>query len=391
LLSTTSVLSSSLGIATVPKKVGWPEVNVPSDSLRLDVSNSSYIVQMSVTEITRAANLSRATLISVPFRAECQRRRDEGKVIVRVQRRLFGGVLTLALLLGCAVPAEATTHGGKAKTPATLYGAASDKTTSAQSQFYASMTTSPVISVVSKRAITLATTYTEFAKALAHIHWQGKAKKDSRTFESYLRTFSQFLLTIKLQTPSTMSSWSDQLTAIGNAGHKPFDALSEDLGSKARASTPVRGTPGVGSTTTKPSSPKVTTPPVTAPPVTAPPVTAPPVTAPPVTTPPAPALNQNAVQDAESYLSTEPGFSQQGLINQLSGPGGDGFSVADATAAVDSLNVNWNAQAVDDANNYNSTVGGFSCSGMIQQLSGPGGDGFTVAQATYGATQAGDC
>ena len=313
---------------------------------------------------------------------------------MKVQRLLIGILVTLTLPIGGAVSAGATTHGGKAKTPAALYVAASDKTTSPQSQFYASMTTSPVLSVVSKRAITLATTYTEFAKALAHIHWQGKAKKDSRNFETYLRTFSQFLLTIKLQTSSTMSSWSDQLTAIGNAGHKPFDALSEDLGFKARASTPVRGTPGVGSTTTEPPSPKVTTPPATEPPVTAPPVTTPRVTTPPVTTPPAPVLTQqqqNAVQDAENYLSTEPGFSQQGLINQLSGPGGDGFSVVDATAAVDSLNVNWNAQAVDDANNYNSTVGGFSCSGMIQQLSGPGGDGFTVAQATYGATQAGDC
>jgi hypothetical protein len=114
----------------------------------------------------------------------------------------------------------------------------------------------------------------------------------------------------------------------------------------------------------------------------------------PAPTPTGPTLTQqqkHAVQDAESYLSTEPGFSQQGLINQLSGPGGDGFSVADATAAVDSLTVNWNAQAVDDAKNYNNTEGGFSCSGMIQQLSGPGGDGFTVAQATYGAQQAGDC
>jgi type IV secretory pathway VirB10-like protein len=149
---------------------------------------------------------------------------------------------------------------------------------------------------------------------------------------------------------------------------------------------------------------EVTTPtPVTAPPTTVPPTAVPATTVPlppPATTttvppaPPTPALTQqqqNAVQDAENYLSTEPGFSQQGLIQQLSGPGGDGFSAADATTAVDSLTVNWNAQAVDDAQNYNSTEGGFSCSGMIQQLSGPGGDGFTVAQATYGATQAGDC
>ena len=158
-------------------------------------------------------------------------------------------------------------------------------------------------------------------------------------------------------------------------------------------------TPTTKAAATVPASPGVTTPtPATVPPTTVPPTTVP--APPPATTttvppaPSAPALSQqqqNAVQDADNYLSSEPGFSQQGLINQLSGPGGDGFSVADATVAVDSLTVNWNAQAVDDANNYNSSEGGFSCSGMIQQLSGPGGDGFTVAQATYGATQAGDC
>ena len=157
-------------------------------------------------------------------------------------------------------------------------------------------------------------------------------------------------------------------------------------------------TPTTKAAATVPAS-GVTTPTLaTAPPTTVPPTTVP--APPPATTttvppvPSAPALSQqqqNAVQDADNYLSSEPGFSQQGLINQLSGPGGDGFSVADATVAVDSLTVNWNAQAVDDAQNYNSSEGGFSCSGMIQQLSGPGGDGFTVAQATYGATQAGDC
>jgi hypothetical protein len=123
----------------------------------------------------------------------------------------------------------------------------------------------------------------------------------------------------------------------------------------------------------------------------APKVTAPPVTAPPVTTPPAPVLNKNAVQAAKQYLNAEPGFSQAGLIAQLDSPDGSGFSVADATAAVDSLTVNWDAQAVDAAKNYNSSIGGFSCSSMIQQLDSPDGGQFTVAQATYGATQAGDC
>ena len=142
----------------------------------------------------------------------------------------------------------------------------------------------------------------------------------------------------------------------------------------------------VQTTTTTAATPPPTTTTTTRPPP--PPTT---TTAPHVTTPVLTQQQQNAVEDAKNYLSAEPGFSQQGLIQQLSGPGGDGFSVADATAAVDSLTVNWNAQAVDAAQNYNSTIGGFSCSGMIQQLSGPGGDGFTVAQATYGATQAGDC
>jgi type IV secretory pathway VirB10-like protein len=157
-------------------------------------------------------------------------------------------------------------------------------------------------------------------------------------------------------------------------------------------------TPTAKAAATVPASGVTTPTPVSAPPTTVPPTTVPPPPAATTTTvspaPSTPALTQqqqNAVQDAESYLSTEPGFSQQGLIQQLSGPGGDGYSLADATAAVDSLTVNWNAQAVDDAQNYNSTEGGFSCSGMIQQLSGPGGDGFTAAQATYGATQAGDC
>jgi hypothetical protein len=119
-----------------------------------------------------------------------------------------------------------------------------------------------------------------------------------------------------------------------------------------------------------------------------------PTTVAPPKAPAAPALTQqqkNAVQAAKNYLSTEPGFSQQGLIDQLDSPDGSGFSVADATAAVNSLTVNWDAQAVDAAKNYDSTEGGFSCSGMVQQLDSPDGSQFTVAQATYGATQAGNC
>ena len=98
---------------------------------------------------------------------------------------------------------------------------------------------------------------------------------------------------------------------------------------------------------------------------------------------------ENAVRSARSYLSFAP-FSRQGLIDQLSSQYGDGYAIQDATIAVDSLNVDWNAEAVQAAKNY-LKLSGFSCSGLIEQLDSPYGDKFTVAQATYGAKQAGAC
>lgn len=84
------------------------------------------------------------------------------------------------------------------------------------------------------------------------------------------------------------------------------------------------------------------------------------------------------------------GFSRDGLIEQLSSPYGDGYSVSDATAAVDSLSVDWNAQAVRSAEQYLQMTG-FSCSGLIEQLSSEYGSKYTIDQATYGAKQAGAC
>jgi hypothetical protein len=97
----------------------------------------------------------------------------------------------------------------------------------------------------------------------------------------------------------------------------------------------------------------------------------------------------NAVRSAEQYLSMA-GFSRVGLINQLSSDAGDGYSVADATAAVDSLSVDWNDNAAKSARQYLS-MSGFSCKGLIEQLSSSAGDKYTVEQATYGARQAGAC
>lgn len=98
---------------------------------------------------------------------------------------------------------------------------------------------------------------------------------------------------------------------------------------------------------------------------------------------------RNAVRSANSYLSMT-GFSRDGLIKQLSSPYGDSYSLADATAAVDSLSGDWNAQAVRSARQYLSMMG-FSCNGLIEQLSSDAGDKYTRSQATYGARQAGAC
>ena len=97
----------------------------------------------------------------------------------------------------------------------------------------------------------------------------------------------------------------------------------------------------------------------------------------------------NAVRSAKAHLNVQ-GFSRAGLIEQLSSSYGHGYSYSDATAAVDSLSVNWNEQAVRSAKNYLNMMG-FSCSGLVEQLSSAYGDKFTQSQAQYGASKAGAC
>jgi hypothetical protein len=95
------------------------------------------------------------------------------------------------------------------------------------------------------------------------------------------------------------------------------------------------------------------------------------------------ASQQSAIQDARSYLQTEPGFSRRGLIGQLRF---DKFSRADARFAVKHLHVNWNQQAAADARSYMKSEGGFSYGSMVQQLEF---DKFTPKQAAYGAKAVG--
>jgi hypothetical protein len=96
---------------------------------------------------------------------------------------------------------------------------------------------------------------------------------------------------------------------------------------------------------------------------------------------------KNAIEAAKEYLSTS-AFSRTGLIQQLSSSAGSGYPEADAVFAVDSLNVDWDAEAAKAAKEYLSTMA-FSRADLIQQLESSAGSGFTHAQAVYGVNQNG--
>jgi hypothetical protein len=92
---------------------------------------------------------------------------------------------------------------------------------------------------------------------------------------------------------------------------------------------------------------------------------------------------ENALQVAQDYIDMM-GFSQAGLIQQLSSSAGEGFSKADATFAANNVDVDWNAEAVEAANDY-LDLGGMSKSALIEQLSSSAGEEFTPEQAQYAA------
>ncbi|MGN6760211.1 MAG: Ltp family lipoprotein [Leifsonia sp.] len=110
------------------------------------------------------------------------------------------------------------------------------------------------------------------------------------------------------------------------------------------------------------------------------------------TPPAAPALTaaqQQAVFAARGYLSDGQGFSYQGLLDQLTSTYGNGFSLPDATVAVNSLNPDWNAQALLAAKSYMSDGQGFSHDSLLDQLTSAYGNKFTPEQAAYAVAQVG--
>jgi hypothetical protein len=98
---------------------------------------------------------------------------------------------------------------------------------------------------------------------------------------------------------------------------------------------------------------------------------------------------QQALDSAQSYLSDGQGFSRAGLISQLHSPEGEGFSLSDTTWAVDHSGADWDAQAVISAKGYMNDGQGFSRAGLIEQLTSPYGEQFTLAQATYAVNRIG--
>jgi hypothetical protein len=104
----------------------------------------------------------------------------------------------------------------------------------------------------------------------------------------------------------------------------------------------------------------------------------------PIPTPEQPALTiaqSNAISSAQSYLDYT-AFSRKGLVDQLVF---EGYSVADATFAVDWTAPDWNEQAAKAAQSYLDYTA-FSRQGLIDQLVF---EGFTLAQAEFGVAAVG--
>ena len=93
------------------------------------------------------------------------------------------------------------------------------------------------------------------------------------------------------------------------------------------------------------------------------------------------AEQSNALKRALSYLDFA-AFSREGLIDQLEY---EGFSIEDATHAVDNCNADWEAQALKKAESYLS-ISAFSYQGLIDQLEY---EGFTSEEAIYGVDNCG--
>lgn len=89
----------------------------------------------------------------------------------------------------------------------------------------------------------------------------------------------------------------------------------------------------------------------------------------------------NALRSGQRYLDFT-AFSYDGLYNQLTSEYGEGFTPEAAQYAVDNVDVDWNAEAVESAESYLEFMP-MSRSELLQQLTSEYGEGFTPEQAEY--------
>lgn len=189
------------------------------------------------------------------------------------------------------------------------------------------------------------------------------AGRNSQTTTIRSATASETTTAITDAAPSTTRRVITSTTTKSTAGPKVLDSSCVSI--RNGVAEPCTSSP----TTTAASVPQPTTRPAT-------------------TQPAGPTMTkvqQQAVAKAQQYLTYVGGFSRIGLIDQLKY---SQFSDADATFAVDYLNIDWYAQAAEKAQQYLDYVGGFSCQGLIDQLEY---SDFTTDQATYGAQHVGLC
>lgn len=143
------------------------------------------------------------------------------------------------------------------------------------------------------------------------------------------------------------------------------------------------GNPSPGPTTPAPTHTATISPAVTHTPTRSPSPSDTPTqrTSPPSTTKAISAEQRNATKTAQEYLDGQ-SFSRTGLISQLKF---EGYPTGAATAAVDSLNIDWNVQAANVAKDYLNGQP-FSKKGLLSQLKF---EGFSDSQAKYGVAHSG--
>jgi len=166
------------------------------------------------------------------------------------------------------------------------------------------------------------------------------------------------------------------IVAAASASNKPA-TLASDTGAARISSSPS------AAVSSAPASSASSAPASSAPSTPAAPASSAPSTSAAPASPSMTDAQQQAVDAATGYLSDGQGFSEQGLLGQLTSSAGNGFSQSDAQFAINYLNPNWDQQAVDAANGYLSSGQGFSDQGLLQQLTSSAGSGFTESQAEY--------